>query len=159
MADTHFLRSKRWWLIAGVIVVVALAASVKFPLAEIHQSHCLYCGYESALVRVLGLPVWRKGREVPEERVLIPEHRHGMVALCGSQWWAFRWNETWDNFGWTVESCREALIAGIRASPERKTHIMTEFLALDPDDSAAVQRFIKAYKPAKQTAPSPAVPG
>jgi hypothetical protein len=76
-----------------------------------------------------------------------------MIECNGSQTWAFKGQEFWDEFGWTGRPFRDALLEAVARSPEHEKTIVGAYLMVDPNDRAGAQRFLDAYGKKKPNKP------
>lgn len=139
-------KTKTMLAVSGGILLVLVVVALFVPLVESGSWYCFYCGREALEFRVLKVPVWRSDsrRSIYRDALEIPEHAHRMIDHGGSRMWVFHGTEHRDEFGWTGTPCREALVRGLKAFPDRRMQLLDEFMSLDPANSEARAGFIKA---------------
>jgi len=140
-------RNKMTLKVTGAVLLLLVIAVTFVPLRETHYKYCFYCGRESLSARILGIPVTRYGTKKGfyRDHILIPDHSHRMIECNGSEIWAFRGQQFWDEFGWTGRLYRDALVEGIDGTPELEKEIVVAYLRVDPEDREGAQGFLNTY--------------
>jgi hypothetical protein len=143
-------RKYRRWLAVSLasLLVVVLVAAVFVPLVAWQLDYCFYCGLETRSVQVMGQRILLQTGPVGfyDEPVTLPAHQHRMITCTRVQFWLYHGAVHEDEFGWTGSPCHRVLAAALAVQPERREQIIAEFLALDPDDGAALSRFYDQYR-------------
>jgi hypothetical protein len=151
---------KKTLRIIGVALLLIAILMAFIPLLDEQSQYCIYCGREELNVRILGVPVPLSGAEknIYQDSINIPDHNHKMIDHYSSRIWAFKGQQSSDEFGWTGRRFRDALIDGIQRTPELEDEIISAYLSLNLDDEEQAKAFLAKYEEKKPNKAEMATP-